>query len=267
MKLTARNTIIWGFIISCVALLVNAIVLSNVTERSQNTESAYTALTQSLNDQTNIKDEGEKKFESYRLNANLAPLLSKEDREYILYDANSLFHDSILYLYSAGNDLSMTEFRRAETEVELEDEKEENRTSDTESGENTSADELLTAKKKPEMDSAEFERAFKNLENVRDESGKVDYKAKHRAITVISNLSTETKDAEQKTVRFTRLNDFLNERYVETYDKKRLKIAQLNELRNYQSSLVNYSIFGSLVLQMLGLIFIFLKDFIQDRQG
>lgn len=270
MNLTARKAIIWGFVISCVALVVNAIVLSSVTEKLQETEAAHAALIQSLNEQTNIKDEGEKKFESYRLNANLAPLLSETDREFILYDANSMFHDSILYIYTAGNDLSMTEFRRAETELELEAERnaaamtDANFAADAVAKLSNTGEQAFAEKRKKE--SKQFEQAFKILENVRNEAGEVDYKAKHQAITVLSNLITESKDSEQKNIRFNRLNAFLNERFIESYDKKRLQIAELDKLRNEQSSRVSYSIFGSLILQMLGLVFIFLKDFIQDQR-
>lgn len=260
--MTARNAIILGFIISCAALLVNAIVLSEVTNRLRDTETTYAAVTESLNEQMKVKDEGEKKFENYRLQSNLAPLLPAKNRENILYDAESLFHDSILYLHAAGNDLSMTEFRRAETEVELEDAK---NAESTETGDHPISAESAAERKKAETE--QFERAFRTLEIRKDETGKIDYKAKHRAISAIADSIVKTKDADQKDARFARLNNFLNERFAENYDKKRLEIAKLKDLREYQSNLVSYCVFGSLVLQMLGLAFIFLKDFIQDRRG
>lgn len=261
-KMTARNAIILGFIISCAALLVNAVILSEVNNKLRDTETAYAATTQSLNEQIKTKDEGEKKFENYRLQSNLAPLLPEKDRENMLYDAGSLFHDSILYLYSAGGDLPMTEFRRAETEIDLEDARA--KAANGERSENESAEQPVDRKK---TEAEEFERAFKVLEIRENESGEIDYKAKHRAITAITDLIIETADAEQKEVRFERVDNFLNRQFVESYDKKQIKIVQLKTLRDDQSSLVNYSVFGSLVLQMLGLAFIFLKDFIQDRRS
>lgn len=269
MKLTASNAIILGFIISCAALLVNAIVLSDVSNKLRDTETAYKALTEGLTEQTKVKDEGEKKFENYRLYWNLAPVLPKNNRENMKYDSSSLFHDFVMYLYSAGNDLSMTEFRRAETEIDLEDAKTETQAANTESVE-TKSTETKTAEDAPNRNKAEdekFERALKILENTADESGKIDYKAKHRAITTITDSIVETEDDDLSDARFGRVNDFLNKRYVENYDKKQLKIAELSALRDYQSWLVSYCVFGSLILQMLGIAFIFLKDFIQDRRA
>lgn len=263
--MTARNAIILGFVISCAALLVNAIVLSRVNNKLRDTETEYTALSASLVEQTNIKNEGEKKFENYRLHSTLAPLLPAKDRAGILYDAESLFHDSILYLYSAGNDLSMTEFRRVETEMELENARQEIQKTNGESSGNKIAEPPISAKK-AENDSEEFERAYKILDVLKDESGKIDYKAKHQAISTAAELITESKDEEQKERRFSRINSLLSERYIESYDNKRRKIAELNDLRNEQSNLVSYCTFGSLILQMFGLAFIFLKDFIQDKR-
>lgn len=263
MKVTASNAIILGFVISCAALLVNAIVLSEVSNKLRDTETTHKALTESLTEQTKVKDEGEKKFENYRLYSNLAPLLSEDNRESMMYDASSAFHDFVLYLYSAGSDLSMTEFRRAETEIELEDARPETQAADSKSSETKSAEEPANLKK---AEDEKFVRALKILEIREDESGKVDYKAKHRAISSITDLITETKDDELSDARFERINNFLNRRYIESYDKKRLRITELSALREYQSNLVSYCVFGSLILQMLGIAFIFLKDFIQDRR-
>lgn len=263
-KNTVRNSIILGFIISCVALLVNAIVLSEVGNRLRDTETAHAALTQSLNEQTKVKDEGEKKFENYRLYWHLASLLPENARANMKYDAGSHFHDFVLYLYAAGNDLPMTEFRRAETEIDLEDASAENQSADSESNENKTAE---NRENKRKTEDEKFERALKILENPKDESGKTDYKAKHRAITTITDLVTETDDDDLSDARFSRIDTFLNKRYIESYDRKQLKINELSALRESQSKLVSYSVFGSLALQMLGLAFIFLKDFIQDKRA
>lgn len=262
--MTARNAIILGFIISCAALIINAVVLSQVTDRLHDTETAHAALTESLNEQMKIKDEGEKKFENYRLQTHLAPLLPEKTRENLLYDAGSLFHDFVLYLYSAGNDLSMTEFRRAETEIELEDAKNEAQRPNDEANKNELAEKPEAIEKR---ENQQFERAFEVLKNGADESGKIDYKAKHRAVSTITDLIVDTKDDDVSDVRFERIDKFLNERFVKSYDKKRLEIARLKDLRDHQTNLVNYCVFGSLILQMLGLVFIFLKDFIQDKRG
>ena len=269
MKLTARNLIIVGFIISFAALLLNAIFLAEVNGRLKNAESESSRVSEELREQTALGNEGQKKFEDYRMMTHLAEIVPASQQADTLDDAASLLQEALLFVYASGNDLSITEFRRAEAEADAQDAELEERYEAAKNNPNEKAkqpeEKHPTEEKSAAQDEENFDHALKVLKERENESGEVDYKAKLGAIGFVSGKIIESKGEGEFFVRLYPIYKLLNERFLENVDKKQARAAELSDERRHLADLQSYGTFGALALQMFGLAFVFLKDILGQK--
>ena len=270
MKFTARNLIIIGFIISFTALLLNAVILSEVNNRLKRADTEFARLNESLQKQTDLGNEGQKKFEDFLMMKHLSEITPAANKEGVLSDAEVLFQEALMFIYAAGNDLSMTEFRRADAEpdeedAELEEKYEEKKSNPDEKKKKDDSPPPVTEKEKTAQELEKLDQALKILETPEDENGKVDYKAKLTAMELVANAVVGGKNEEELLLKFYPFYKLINERFLQNIDKKQSKVNELTAERRHLADLQSYFTFGALALQMLGLAFVFLKDILGQK--
>ncbi len=275
-EFTTRNLVIVGFFISFVALIFNAIILAEVNNRLKAADSEYERTFEALREQTKLGNEGENKYDSYTLMSYLSSIVPKEKREDAGLDTGALFNEALLFVYASGNDLSLTDFRLAEAEAnakeaELMINEELQKRASPEAETSAKSDEKETAKEESaaEQTAAKeklFAQSLKILAEKTKDSSQINYKEKLSAISTISEIITTAENRDESLMKLYPVYILLNERWSESVRQKQNRLAELELERRRLADIQSYGTFGALVLQMLGLGFVFLKDFSGQKQ-
>ena len=268
IKFTNRTFLVIGFGISFAALILNAIILADVSNKLNAADAEYDRISGALRVQTELGNEAERKFEDYTMMNHLAAIVPEARREEAKSDASVLLDEAILFLYAAANDLSMTEIRRTESEIDAEsvnDEKYEEVKNDYEIAEKQKKEVEKQEKAKTTAEQkAETEKFLKDAVNVLEKRepnpAEIDIKAKLSAISLIAETAVTAENPQEFFILFYPVNKTLNNKWLESVTEKRNRLAELENDRRKLGKYQSYCTFTALALQMFGLAFVFFKD-------
>lgn len=268
MKIISTNTATFtGFLISFAAIIFNALVLANINNRIGAVEAETARLNGALREQTVNGNEAETKFGMYRTMHHLASLVSPANRDDAKEDATVLLNEAITFLFAAANEVSITEIRRVEAgeaeSAEVNQRYEEAKET-TESGEKKTP-----AKQSPDDEKQEAEKnleaALSELENA-GAAGDDDLRKKIVAIDTLSSAAATAENEAEFFVRLFPVNKSLSARWVTSVKQKQTRLAELETDKRRLITYQGYSTFAALALQMLGLMFVILKDVLKIRE-
>lgn len=275
MKLVNSNAAMFaGFLISFVAIVVNALVLANVNNRIGAVDAESARLNEALREQTVNGNEAETKFQNYRIMHHLASIVPTASRTDAQEDATVLLNEALTFLFAAANEVSVTEIRR--TEAEMQDSEEANQRYEeakaaSETGETATPEKIPPndeEKQEAEKQEAEkaLEAALRELETTDAASG-ADLRKKIVAIDTISTAAAAAANENEFFVRLFPVNKVLSARWVESVKRKQARLAELETDKRSLIKYQGYSTFAALALQMLGLMFVVLKDVLKMRES
>ena len=268
INFTNRSFLIIGFGISFAALILNAIILANVSNKLNAADAEYDQISGALRVQTELGNQAESRFEDYTMMYHLAAVVPETRREEAVSDASVLLDEALLFLYAAANDLSMTEIRRVESEIDAEsisDEKYEEVKNDPEAAQKQREENEKQEKaKSPEQQKAETEKLLKDavdvLEKREPNPAEIDIRPKLSAISLIAETAVTAENPQEFFLLFYPVSKALNNRWLESVSEKRNRLAELENERRKFGKYQSYCTFAALALQMFGLAFIFFKD-------
>lgn len=268
MKLINSNTATFtGFLISFAAIILNALVLANINNRIGAADAESARLNSALREQTANGNEAETKFQNYRMMHHLASIVPPANRTDAEADATVLLNEALTFLFAAANEISVTEIRR--TEAEMSDSEEINQRYEeaketVESGGKKTTKEFSQDSVEQEAEK-KFEASLRELETSDADGG--DLRKKIEAIDTLSIAASAAENESEFFVRLFPVNKSLSARWVESVKRKQARLAELEtdkrELIKYQG----YSTFAALALQMLGLMFVILKDVLKMKES
>lgn len=257
IRITSRSALIVAFSISFVALIFNAFILADVNSRLESTDAEYTKLVEALRVQTDQGNTAETKFQNYRMMYHLVNMVPEKNRADARDDASIMLEDALIYLYVAANDLSMSDVRRHESEEFLSEEVD------------AAYQKIKDGTKKVDYSNDEptgteiLDSALKILEKKEVPANDTELSEKLAAINIVSEAATEAKDETEFLVRLYPVGKALNAKWVESVKAKQARMQELELQRRRLTTTQSYCTFGALALQMLGLAFVFLKDFLK----
>lgn len=267
MKIFNSNMAVFaGFFISFVAIIVNALVLANVNNRIGAVDAESARLASALREQTANGNEAETKFGNYRIMHHLASLVSPAKQADAGEDATVWLNEALTFLFAAANEVSVTEIRRVEAEA-AESEASAQRYEAAKTAENSGA-ETPAAPKVDEKQEAEkaFEAALRELEA----TGAAGDDELRKKIAAIATIATAAAAAENEGAFFVRLypvNKILSAKWVGSVKQKQARLVELETDKRRLIKYQGYSTLAALTLQMLGLMFVILKDLLERRES
>ena len=197
--------------------------------------------------------------------ASIVPPAKRTDAE---EDATVLLNEALTFLFAAANEISVTEIRR--TEAEMSDSEEINQRYEEAKQTVESGGKKMTKENSPDTEKQEAEKEFEAALRELEASEAADDGNLRKKIEAIDTLSIAASAAENESEFFVRLfpiNKSLSARWVESVKYKKTRLAELEtdkrELIKYQG----YSTFAALALQMLGLMFVILKDVLKMKES
>lgn len=257
-----------GFFISFAAIVVNALILANINNRIGAVDAESARLNEALRVQTVNGNEAESKFGNYRIMHHLASLVSSANRADAVEDATIGLNEALTFLFAAANEVSITEIRRVESEaVESEETQqlyEEAKTAN-DSEQKTPTVETPKAVEDQEVDK-KLEQALRELEAA-DATSDENLRKKIDAIRVISIAAAASENPNELFVRLYPVNKSLSVRWVESVKRKQARLVELGTDKSRLITYQGYSTFAALSLQMLGLMFVIFKDFLEKRRS
>lgn len=255
-----------GFFISFVAIIVNALVLANINNRIGAADAETARLNAALREQTANGNEAEAKFGEYRMMYHLASLVPTANRSSAADDANVLFNKALTFLFAAANEVSLMEIRRTESEQQLSEEniqRYEAAKEAEEAGEKPAVGETPPTDEAKESEAA-LDDALRELETPEEAGGSL--LKKIEAIDLISNAVAAAKDDNELFVKLFPINQALSARWVQSVKSKQARLAELETEKKRLIKYQGYSTFAALSLQMLGLMFVILKDVLERKE-
>ena len=283
MKLVNYSTATFaGFLISFVAIVVNALVFADINNKIGAVDAETARLNEALREQTANGNEAETKFQNYRMMYNLASLVAADKRASAEDDATVLLNEALTFLFAAANEVSVTGIRRAEAEMQVSEEAVqlyEEAKAATDSGQKSQGESASTndgkkdKREKAEIEKAEKEKAEKDLEaalNELEASSTENVDNLSKKIAAIETISVAAAAAENDNEFFVRIfpvNKALSARWVESVNRKEKRLGELETDKRLLIKYQGYSTFAALALQMLGLMFVFLKDMLEIRES
>lgn len=284
MKLNSSNVLmISGFVISFAAIILNAIILTNINGKIAAIDGESLKLNESLREQLTNGNEAEAKFNDFLIAKMLADSAPAASRESAYGTASVMVNEALTYLYAAANDVPMLEIRRIESEAANSEEMQQNYEEAKKALENPPPSETVTpaeskdgkagAPENEQKQSEEKQAERAQLEQAQAEIVKFDLEAnfanlpkKISAIDVLSDAVTAAASDAEMLVKLFPLNKALNGRWVGGVRTKQTRLAELSlqksDLIRYQT----YSTFIALSLQMLGLMIVIIKDVLKSRE-
>lgn len=268
MKIINTNTVMFtGFFISFAAIIFNALVLANINNRIGAVDAETARLNGALREQTVNGNEAETKFQSYRMMHHIASIVSPANREDANEDATVLLNEAITFLFAAANEVSITEIRRVEAEKAESEEVNQHYEEAKKTVE--SADKKMPVKPSPdeEKQKAEknFEAALRELDNA-EATGDINLQRKIAAIETLSVAAATAENEAEFFVRLFPVNKSLSARWVASVRDKQTRLAELETDKRRLITYQGYSTFAALALQMLGLMFVVLKDLLKIKE-
>lgn len=257
-----------GFFISFVAIIVNALVLANINNRIGAVDAETARLNGALREQTVNGNEAETKFQNYRMMHHLASIVSPANREDAKEDATVLLNEAITFLFAAANEVSVTEIRRTEAE-ETESAEVNQRYEQAKEATEESGGKKTPVKPSPNDEKQEAEKSFEAALRELENAGAAGDDELRKKIVAIDTLSSAAATAENEAEFFVRLfpvNKSLSARWVASVKQKQTKLAELETDKRRLIIYQGYSTFAALALQMLGLMFVILKDVLKIRE-
>lgn len=246
--------VLLGFLLSLVSVAFNTMVISYVNKRLKEVDDEHSRLRQSLDRQAAALNEGDSQFDHYRIMHHLASTVPANKTLDARRDAENLLKSSLTKYYAAANDVPQTEITTTEIE---------------EIGQALplleKGLELAQALQKT-TDPAEKARLAAELASLEKQSPepKTELGKKLRDIQKYS----QAEYADSEVVFYAALLPVLKslqEQAVASTDKKH---GRIRELQSDRASLVrksNYSSYGAIFFQLLGLMFILAKDLLKER--
>lgn len=257
-----------GFFISFAAIVVNALILANINNRIGAVDAESARLNEALRVQTVNGNEAEAKFGNYRIMHHLASLVSSANRADAVEDATIGLNEALTFLFAAANEVSVTEIRRVESEaVDSEETQQlyEEAKKAEDSDQKTPTAEAPKAVEDKEIDK-KLEQALRDLEEAyapKDEN----LRKKIDAIRIISIAAAASENPNELFVRLYPVNKSLSARWVESVKQKQARLVELGADKSRLITYQGYSTFAALSLQMLGLMFVIFKDFLEKRES
>lgn len=267
MKLIHSNTTTFaGFLISFVAIIVNALVLANINNKIGAADAETARLNTALREQTANGNEAETKFQSYRMMHHIASLVPTASRASAADDANVLLNEALTFLFAAANEIPMMEIRRVEAERTLTEETAEHYEAAKDAEESNKKAAVKDNSKANQAQESEktLENALREMETPEEKGGSLPKKIE--AINLISNAAVAADDDNELFVKLFPVNKSLSARWIESVKQKQ---ARLGELETDKKRLINYqgySTLAALALQMLGLMFVILRDILERKE-
>lgn len=257
-----------GFFISFAAIVVNALILANINNRIGAVDAESARLNEALRLQTVNGNEAEAKFGNYRIMHHLASLVSAANRADAVEDATIGLNEALTFLFAAANEVSVTEIRRIESEAAESEENqqryEEAKTAD-DSEQKTSPAETPKTDEKQEIEKA-LEESLRELETAGEMTDE-NLRKKIVAIGIISTAAAAAENPNELFVRLYPVNKSLSARWVESVKRKQARLVELETDKRRLIKYQGYSTLAALSLQMLGLMFVIFKDFLEKREA
>lgn len=257
-----------GFFISFAAIVVNALILANINNRIGAVDAESARLNEALRLQTVNGNEAETKFGNYRIMHHLASLVSSANRADAIEDATVGLNEALTFLFAAANEVSVTEIRRVESEAaeseETQQRYEEAKAAD-ESDQKTPIADAPKVDEKQEIEK-QLEESLRELEAA-GEMNDENLRKKIVAIGIISTAAAAAENPNELFVRLFPVNKSLSARWVESVERKQARLIELGADKSRLITYQGYSTFAALSLQMLGLMFVIFKDFLEKRQS
>ena len=258
-----------GFFISFVAIVVNALVLANINNQIGAVDAETARLNEVLRLQTANGNEAETKFQYYRIMHHLASIVPTASRADAKEDATVLLNEALTFLFAAANEVSVTEIRRTEAEMSATaeaDQRYQQAKAAEESGEKPATEETAQNNDKQEAEKA-LEAALRELETGNAASDGGDLPEKIAAIETISVAAAAAENENEFFVRLFPVNKSLSALWVESVKRKQARLVELETDKRRLIQYQGYSTFAALALQMLGLMFVVLKDVLKMRES
>lgn len=255
-----------GFLISFVAIIVNALVLANINNRIGAADAENSRLNQALREQTDNGNEAETKFQSYRTMYHLASIVPPGNRASAQEDATVLLNEALTFLFAAANEVSVTEIRRVEAEIVNTEEAEqvyEQIKAAEEADKKSTVEKTPTKDEKQEHEKA-LEASLRELET--PDADKRDLPKKIAAVETISIAAAAAESDNEFFVRLFPVNKALSARWVESVRQKQARLVELEAEKRQLIKYQGYSTLAALGLQMLGLMFVILKDVLKIKE-
>ena len=268
MKIINSNTATFtGFLISFAAIILNALVLANINNRIGAVDAENARLSEALRQQTANGNEAETKFQNYRMMHHLASIVPPAKRADAREDATVLLNEALTFLYAAAAEVSVTEIRRME--AEMSDSEEINRFYEeakemVESGGKNAVKEVAPDDEKQKAEK-EFAASLSELETS-DQTNDGNLRKKIEAIDVLSVAASSAENESEFFVRLFPVNKSLSARWVESVKRKQARLIELEKDKRELIKYQGYSTFAALALQMLGLMFVILKDVLKMKE-
>ena len=254
-----RNMVLTGFVLSLISITFNSVVITYVNGRLKTVDDERSKLMTSLERQAALDSESQASFDTYRLMHNLIFAMPSPDKaEDVSADSASILAESLEKMYQAAYDVTPIELMRARNEYMKEM--------------GSLGDKLAMLDR--EKDSARSPKVKRRLE---DEQRKLQEQNPPkselmRQIFELDRLADDVEAAgadEGEGTLFFKLHQVmepLNAKNMESSEKKRARISELDEQRSSLVRKSSYASYGALVFQILGLMLILAKDLLSDKK-
>lgn len=249
-----KNMVLLGFTLSLVSVAFNSLVISYVNKRLKEVDDEATTLTDLLERQSAALNEGDSQFDRYVIMHNLSFAVPPARTSDARRDAENLLKSSLTKYYAAANDVPQTELTNAEIE---------------EIGQSLNLLErgfALARALQTTSDATEKARISKELADLEKQAPepKSELARKLREVQQYSKAEYADNDVMLYSALLPALKS-LQEQVVASSDKKHQRLRELQDVRSSLVRKSNYSNYGAIAFQLLGLMFILAKDLVKER--
>ena len=250
-----KHMMLVGFTLSLISVAFNSVVISYVNNRLKEVDAERTSLSDSLERQAAALSDGDSQFAVYRVMHNLLYAVPREALSNVENDSQNQLGNALEKYYQAAYDIPQTEMTRAENE---------------EFGQR------LPIMERDLQLAREIEAAHSPAEKARLQKESDDLQKQlpepksdlARKIRELQNESDQAENSGSEVALFSALlpvmKSFQNE-FVASSEKKRSRIRELQAARASLVRKSDYTGYGALALQLIGLMFILARDVLSQR--
>ena len=244
-----------GFALSLISVTLNSVVIAYVNNRLKQVDTERTSLSDSLERQAAALSDGDSQFALYRVMHNLMYAVPRQAVSNVENDSANQLGNALKKYYQAAYDIPQTEMTKADTE---------------EFGQR------LPIRERDLQLAQEIETATSPAEKARLQKESDDLQKQlpepksdlARKIRELQNDSDQAENSGSEVALFSALlpvmKSFQNE-FVASSEKKRSRIRELQDARASLVRKSEYTTYGAIAFQLLGLMFILTRDMLTHR--
>jgi hypothetical protein len=250
---TKKKMMLIGFALSLISITFNSVVISYVNGRLKAVDDERSKLAVSLERQAATQSDGDAQFAVYRLMHNLIFAVPRESQDNVAEDATSQLGLALQKWYQAAYDVPQTEMTKA-------------------TNDDMAATVPLSEK------AVKLQRAIESAQTSPEErdrlikqQGDLEKQLPEPKSDLVRKIRELGKKAEEAEVAGSKsetelwstllpLMESFNAHALESSEKKRNRIRELEDERASLVTKANYASYGAIAFQLLGLMFIFARD-------